>query len=230
MKIRLQKILAQAGIASRRKSEELICSSRVKINDRIARIGEKADSEKDLIKVDGKPIKIEKKVYILLNKPKDYVTTTAKYYGEKNVLELVKVKQRVFPVGRLDKDAEGLVLLTNDGEIANKLMHPKYEVKKEYHINLEKKISDKNIEEIKKGIKIEERIIKCSINKLNEKELKIIIHEGRKHIVKRIFENFKHTVKKLVREKIGPLTLDLASGKWRYLKEEELSRLRNLFK
>lgn len=223
---RIQKILAQAGTASRRKSEQLILQKRVKVNGRTARIGEKADPEKDKISVDGKQIRAEKKVYILLNKPADYVTTTAKHYGEKNVLDLVRVKQRVFPVGRLDKDAEGLVMLTNDGELANKLMHPRYEVKKEYYVKVDKDLRDKDLEKLSEGIKIEEKNLKCEAEKVGKKEANVKIHEGRKHIVKRMLEKLGYTVMRLVRVKMGNLKLDVETGKWRYLKEEEIRKIK----
>lgn len=226
MQIRIQKILAQAGIASRRKSEELIFERRVKVNGRTARLGEKADPEKDSVTVDGKKIGIERKTYILLNKPKDYVTTTAKHYGEKNILELIRVKQRVFPVGRLDKDTEGLILLTNDGELANKLMHPRYETEKEYRVHVDKELREKELKKISDGIEIEGRKVKCKVEKIGKREANVRIHEGRKHIVKKIFEKMGYTVTKLTRIKLGILELDIEVGKWRYLSEEEIMRLK----
>ncbi|VVB80886.1 RNA pseudouridylate synthase [uncultured archaeon] len=125
---RIQKILAQAGIASRRKSEELIAKNRVSVNGKPVKLGDKADPDKDKIVVNGRPIKLEKKVYIMLNKPKGFVTTVSEEYCMKTVMDLVDVPERVFPVGRLDKNTEGLLLLTNDGDFANKLTHPSYEV------------------------------------------------------------------------------------------------------
>ncbi len=224
--IRIQKILAQAGIASRRKSEELILQKRVKVNGRTARLGEKADLEKDTISVDGKKVRMEKKIYILLNKPKDYLSTTAKHYGEKNILELVRVKQRIFPVGRLDKDTEGLVLLTNDGELANKLMHPRYEVKKEYYVRVDKELREKDLEKLIYGIEIDERKVKCEAEKTGRNQANVRIHEGRKHIVKRLFEKLGYTVVRLVRMKMGNLKLDIPTGKWRYLSEDEIRKIK----
>lgn len=226
VQIRIQKILAQAGIASRRKSEDLILQGRVKVNGRTARIGQKADLEKDDISVDGKKIRTEKKTYILLNKPTGYITTTAKHYGEKNILDLVKVKQRVFPVGRLDKDAEGMVLLTNDGELANKLMHPRYKVKKEYCVKVNNDLREKDLEKLSEGIEIDERKVKCEVEKIGKKEANVRIHEGRKHIVKRLFEKIGYTVMRLVRVMMGNLKLDVPTGKWRYLSDEEIMRLK----
>src|SRR5574342_260828 len=157
MQERIQKILAQAGIASRRKCEELIEKGRVSVNGKVAKIGEKADAEKDKISVSGKPIEVQKKVYIMLNKPKGYITTVSEKHDMKTVMQLVKVPQRIFPVGRLDRDTEGLLLLTNDGELANKLTHPRYEVEKEYFVVVDKPISERHMEKLQKGVIIDGR-------------------------------------------------------------------------
>ena len=152
---RLQKILASAGIASRRKSEELIAAGRVTLNGKVTAIGQSADPEKDIIKLNNQPINFERKVYIVLNKPKGFVTTVTDKFADRKVVDLVEVKERVFPVGRLDKDSEGLIILTNDGDFANRVMHPRYNVDKAYTVALEKPIDDSSLGQLRKGVVID---------------------------------------------------------------------------
>jgi len=226
MEERVQKILAQAGIASRRKCEELIQEGRVKVNSKVIKLGDKADAKKDVITLNNKKIRIENKLYIILNKPRGVVSTLYDPQGRKTVIDIVKVKQRVFPVGRLDKEAQGLLLLTNDGEWANKIMHPRYEKKKTYEVALSKELSQENHEKLKKGLKIDGRpVIPSQLT--GSKKITITIHEGRKHIVKRLFERLGYRVNKLKRTKIGNLTLKgLESGRWRFLSERELKLIK----
>lgn len=224
---RVQKILAQAGIASRRKCEELISGGRVSVNGKTIKLGDKADPDKDKIVVSGRPVKLEKKVYIMLNKPKGFVTTVSEEFGMKTVMDLVKVPERVFPVGRLDKYTEGLLLFTNDGDLANKLTHPRYEVLKEYYVWLDKPLSEKAMDLLQAGIVIDERKVKLFHVEIAGNKVMVRIHEGRKHIVKRLFEQLGFFVKRLVRTKVGSLELgDLKPGKWRYLTDVELRVLR----
>lgn len=224
---RIQKILAKTGIASRRKCEELIRQGKVTVNGKTAKIGEKA-SEKDIIELEGKPIKPEKKKYIMLNKPKGYVTTVKESHGMQTVMELAKVKERVYPVGRLDKNSEGLLLLTNDGETANKLTHPRYDIKKEYEVETDKKINEKTAERIRKGTNIEGRTVQVSKLEVKGKKALIEIHEGRKHIVKRLFAKFGLNVKTLKRTRMGPLQLgELKTGECRELRKSEVYTLKS---
>lgn len=226
---RLQKILAQAGIASRRKCEEIIAQKRVKVNGVVATLGSKADDEKDKITIDGKPIVLEKKVYIILNKPKGHVTTVSEKHEMRTVMDIVKVPQKIFPVGRLDKDTEGLLLLTNDGDLANRIMHPRYEVEKEYYAILNKPLTAEQKQKLRQGVMIEGRKTKVNRFDTSENEILLRIHEGRKHIVRKIFSEIGRTVVRLVRTRVGSLTLgSLHPGKWRYLTSQELSRLRTL--
>lgn len=226
MQQRIQKILAQAGIASRRKAEELISKGRVLVNGIVAKLGQKADPDKDKIVVNGRPVVLEKKVYIMLNKPKGFVATVSEAHGMKTVLDIVKVPQRVFPVGRLDKNTEGLLLLTNDGDFANRLTHPRYEVVKEYFAILDKPLSEQAMEKLAAGVTIDDRKVKLSRLDVAGREVVLRIHEGRKHIVRLLFEKLGFFVVRLVRTRIGKLELgDLKSGKWRMLTLSEVKAL-----
>ncbi len=224
---RIQKILAQAGIASRRKCEQLIADGKVLVNGKVAKLGEKADAEKDKIVVSGRPVVLQKKVYIMLNKPKGYVTTVSEQHGMKTTMDLVRVPQRVFPVGRLDKHTEGLLLLTNDGELANKLTHPRYEVQKEYYAVLEKSLSEGAMLQLQKGVEVDGKVVKLSRLDVFGKEIVLRIHEGRKHIVRNLLEKLGCFVKRLVRTQVGSLKIgELPAGKWRMLTPVELKRLK----
>ena len=176
MQERIQKIIAQAGIASRRNAEQLISQGRVRVNGKVAVLGQKADAEKDRIVVSGRAVVLEKKVYIMLNKPKWYVTTVSEQHGMRTVMDLVKIPERIFPVGRLDKHTEGLLLLTNDGDFANKLTHPRYEVQKEYFVLLDKPLSEVAMERLEKGVFIDGRKVKLSRLDVVGKEVSLRIH------------------------------------------------------
>ena len=223
---RLQKILASAGIASRRKSEELIAAGRVTLNGKVAAIGQSADPEKDIIKVDNQPIKFERKLYIVLNKPKGFVTTVTDKFADRKVVDLVEVKERVFPVGRLDKDSEGLIILTNDGDFANRVMHPRYNVDKAYTVALEKPIDDSSLGQLRKGVvidKVKTWPAELRLLSPDRKIVEIIIHEGRHKIVKRIFKYVGNYVITLTRTRIGSVTLKgLGIGSWRNLTDKEV--------
>ncbi len=227
MQERIQKILAQAGIASRRKCEELIEKGRVSVNGKVARLGDKADADKDKIFVSGRQIEVQKKVYIMLNKPRGYVTTVSEKHDMKTVMDLVKVPQRIFPVGRLDKYTEGLLLLTNDGELANKLTHPRYEVEKEYFVVVDKPISEKHMEQLQNVVIDGRRVQIRGMNVWAAKAM-IRIHEGRKHIVRLLFEKVGLQVVRLSRTRVGKVEIgNLQPGKWRHLSDAELRRLRH---
>jgi len=219
---RVQKLLAQAGIASRRKCEELISRGMVQVNGRVITLGDKA-SPKDKITVNGKPVKIENKLYIMFHKPKGYVTTVSESHGMKTVMQLVKVSERVFPVGRLDKNSEGLLLMTNDGALANKLTHPRYNVEKEYVVELDNPF--KHETQLRKGVMIDDRKVKCRFTSRGNR-VTVRIHEGRKHIVRRIFADLGYEVTRLVRTRMACLKLGrLQTGKWRELTKTELREL-----
>lgn len=227
MKERVQKILAQAGVASRRKCEELISAGEVLVNGKVVSLGDKADPERDEIVVRGNRVVLEKKVYVMLNKPQGVVTTVSEQHGMKTVLDLVQVPQRVFPVGRLDKNAEGLLLLTNDGGLANQLTHPRYEVVKEYYAVLDKVVPKRALDRLTRGVAIEGRKVSCSVVSANKKEVTVRIHEGRKHIVRKLFGKLGFRVTRLVRTRVDGLSLGrLSPGKWRVLTPSEVERLR----
>ena len=223
---RVQKILAMAGVASRRKAELMISQGRVKVNGHKVKLGDTADAMKDAITVDGKPVVLEKKVYFMLNKPKGFVTTVSEEHGMRTVMDIVRVKEKVFPVGRLDKHTEGLLLLTNDGDLANKLTHPKFEVEKEYFVVLDKPMSDFVMEKVQRGVVIDGRRVAVRGFDVVGSSARIRIHEGRKHIVRLFFEELGLHVRRLVRTRIGTLSLGkLQVGKWRELTVQELKAL-----
>lgn len=225
--MRVQKILAMAGVASRRKCEDLIRAGKVKVNDKVVEIGATANPIKDKISVDGKPIVLEKKVYVLLNKPRGFVTTVSEQYGMRTVREIVKIKERIFPVGRLDKETRGLLLLTNDGDFANKLTHPSFEIKKEYVATLDKPFSKDSFEKLKKGVKVEGRKVDVKNVAVDGKKVTLKIHEGRKHIVRKLFFHLGYRVVDLQRTRVGNLGISgLKEGEWRDLTPDELSLLK----
>lgn len=235
MKERLQKILASRGLGSRRKAEKMIEEGRVTCNGAICSVGDSADPQTDVILLDGKPIpSMEEHVYILLNKPRGYVTTLSDEKGRKTVAQLVAdCGCRVYPVGRLDMDSEGLLLLTNDGDFANRLMHPSHEVKKTYWVTV-KYYTDEALELLKKPIELDGYRIKPPAVALLKKDartgiaqLEIVIHEGRNRQVRRMCDTAGMKVTRLVRIREGALALGaLSSGKWRYLTENEVAQLR----
>ena len=223
---RVQKILSNYGYCSRRDAEKLIEEGRVKVNGKTITIGDKA-TENDEIKVDGKRVVSEKKVYILFNKPIGCVTAVKDAY-KKTVLDYIDIKERIFPIGRLDHNTSGLLLLTNDGDFANKVMHPSYEVKKTYKVELERKLHPQSQKELERGVIVMKRRTPPAKIKNKGKTYFITIHEGRNKIVKRMFKEVGHRVSKLERVQIGNLSLgSLKHGKWRYLKDKEREDLVN---
>ena len=224
---RLQKILSAAGIASRRKSEELILQSRVNVNGSVARLGQKADDEKDAITVDGIKIRFPKKRYVLLYKPAGYVTTTDDKFAQRKVTDLVDIPERLYPVGRLDIDAEGLLILTNDGEFANRLMHPRYEVEKTYIVKLKRKLAPQDVERMQRGVFVEGRRVAAKIKMLQKDMAEVVVHEGRHKIVKRLFKALGNYVLRITRTRIGLIGIGgLKPGRWRELSSEEIIPLR----
>lgn len=234
--IRLQKFLAEAGIASRRKCEEYITQGRVKVNGSIVtELGTKVNTSRDKVEVDGKIVENQNnnKVYILLNKPIGYVTTVDDQFGRDTVMDLVKVKERIVPVGRLDMYTSGALILTNDGDFVYKVTHPKHEVEKTYNATIKGKISNEDVKKLEDGVdiggfitsKAKVKILKIDVEK-DVSRIQITIHEGKNRQVRKMCEVIGKKVLALHRSKIGKITVkDLELGKWRYLRKEELKYL-----
>ena len=231
--LRLNKYLANAGVCSRREADEFIQAGVVTVNGQIVtELGTKV-LRTDEVRFHDQPVTIEKKVYVLLNKPKDYVTTSDDPQQRKTVMDLVKnaCPERIYPVGRLDRNTTGVLLLTNDGDMASKLTHPKYLKKKIYHVFLDKACSAHDIQQIAEGIQLEDGEIKADdvqyAHPTDKKQVGIEIHSGKNRIVRRIFESLGYKVLKLDRVQFAGLTKkNLKRGDWRYLTEEEVDRLR----
>lgn len=232
MEERIQKIMASRGVASRRASEELILQGRVTCNGQVCGLGDRADPEKDTILVDGRPLpSTPEAIYILLHKPRGYVTTLSDEKGRKNVFQLVSdCPQRVYPVGRLDMDSEGLLLLTNDGELANHLMHPSHVVDKVYQVWVQG-FSPEGLERLSQpieldGYRIRKPNVKCQKRTGDKALLQITIHEGRNRQIRRMCAIAGMEVQRLKRIREGSLSLgQLPLGKWRYLTQEEVKAL-----
>jgi pseudouridine synthase len=231
---RLQKILSEYGIASRRKAEELIKEGRVTVNGQIAQLGQKADTEKDYIKVDGKLlIKPEPKVYYAFHKPVKVITSLIDPQGRPTIKDFLKgIKFRVYPVGRLDYDSEGLLLLTNDGNIAYKIMHPSSQIEKTYLVKVEGIIENEKISKLRKGVKIDGKLavpVKVSVvKKLKANSwIRITLHEGRKREIRKMLQQIGHPVIRLIRVAINGVKLGkLKPGHYRPLTREEIETLK----
>lgn len=233
--IRLQKYLAQAEVASRRKAEELILQGKVKVNGKtVTELGTKINPLKDKVEYKGKIITISKeKVYILLNKPIGYVTTAKDQFNRDSVLDLVKVKQRIVPVGRLDMYTSGALILTNDGDFVYQVTHPKHEIEKTYTVTIKGIVQKEKVELLKEGVKIENyttrpakvKILKIDEDK-NQSRLEITIHEGKNRQIRKMCEAIGHRVLALHRSKIAGICVkDLPLGKWRYLNKNEVNKI-----
>jgi 23S rRNA pseudouridine2605 synthase len=223
MEERVQKIIANAGYCSRRHAEELISKGKVTVNGKKIKLGDKADFEKDEIIVNDFHIEKTKPIYIMLNKPKHYEVSMAP--GIRSILQLIDIPERVIPVGRLDKNTTGLLLLTNDGDFANKITHPRYEKEKTYYVKLDKRIEERDIKKFEQGINLQDGWIKAKIKVFQKDQIEVTIHEGKKHILKRLFFKQGYFIKELSRVKIGNLRMDVKVGKWRYLKPREIEEL-----
>lgn len=231
--IRLNKYIASSGLCSRREADEFIKAGLVSVNDEIIKeMGVKINPG-DVVKYNGEKIRAEKRVYILLNKPKDYVTTLDDPEGRKTVMELVKNagKERIYPVGRLDRNTTGVLLLTNDGELASRLTHPKYEQKKIYHVFLDRNMKLQDFRKLAAGIELSDGFIKPDgisfVNPDSKSELGIEIHSGKNRIVRRMLEALNYNVVKLDRVYFAGLTKkNLPRGKWRFLEDKEISILK----
>jgi 23S rRNA pseudouridine2605 synthase len=239
MEVRLQKLIAGTGIASRRKAEEMIAAGRVMVNGKVVReLGTKVDAAKDHVKVDGRHIRsAQPYVYVLLHKPKNVMSTLHDPEGRPTVKDFLPgISVRVFPVGRLDFDSEGLMLLTNNGELAQALLHPKYHVPKTYLVKVKGVLEDEHIEALETGVRLDDGMTApAQVKKIRKAEsnswVEITIHEGRTHQVKRMLEAVGHPVLKLIRIRMGSLTLGhMAPGEYRFLTDREANLLRDLVK
>lgn len=232
-RIRLQKFLSEAGVASRRKAEEMIKNGAVKVNGITAQIGDTVDPKKDTVLVKGKKVIKQKTMrYILLNKPRGYVTTTDDDLGRKCVLELVKdVKERIYPVGRLDRVSEGALILTNDGAFANAMMHPSKHVPKTYRVTVRPEPTSEQVDILSTGVEIDGRLTApADVYVISKEEgravLEIVLYEGRNRQIRRMCEALNLEVARLRRVAVGPIKLGmLPTGQWRDLTEDEVNTL-----
>jgi 23S rRNA pseudouridine2605 synthase len=228
----LTKYIAQSGVCSRRRATELVEAHKVLVNHQLALEPGYRVKPTDTVVVQGEPIQKQRKVYILINKPKDYITTTSDEKGRRCVTDLVTpfVSERLYPVGRLDRTTTGLLLMTNDGELAQKLSHPKYEVAKVYHVTLQNSLAQQHLMEIKAGLELEDGLVHVDFVDYLEKKSSIVIqlHSGKNRIVRRLFEHFGYIVKKLDRVGYAGLTkTGLTVGKWRALTAAEVHALKH---
>jgi 23S rRNA pseudouridine2605 synthase len=234
---RIQKILARAGIASRREAERMVIEGRVSVNGKVVgTLGFKSDASKDHIKVDGRRLtSFEPKVMLLLNKPRGYLSTVKDPRGRPTIVDLLKnIKWRIYPVGRLDFDAEGLLLLTNDGDLSHLLSHPSFSIPKTYLVKVRGVPEGKKLERLKRGVMLEDgeaKAVSYSLIRQREKNswVRVVVTEGRNHLVKRMFSAIGHPVLKLKRIEYGPIQLgDLPFGKFRYLTPGEMEKIKGL--
>ncbi|HJM38093.1 MAG TPA: pseudouridine synthase [Acidimicrobiales bacterium] len=228
---RLQKVLARAGMGSRRVCEKLIVEQRVTVNGEFAELGEKVDPETAEIEVDGLKVGVRQDlVYYLLNKPVGVIATSKDPQERSTVVDLVPTHPRVFPVGRLDADTEGLILLTNDGDLTHYLTHPSFGVEKEYLVQVDVKPSRNAIRELRQGVELDDGITApAKVSLVDEKLIKIVIHEGRNRQVRRMCESVGHPVKRLIRSRIGPIVdTSLRPGSFRELTNQELKSIRKI--
>lgn len=224
---RLQKVLARLGYGSRRACEELIREGRVTVDGRVAELGSRIDADNAAVAIDGSPVPVKPGlVYYLLNKPAGVVTTAADPQRRPTVMTLVPAEPRVFPVGRLDIDTEGLLLLTNDGELTHRLTHPSYGVEKEYVVAIEGTPTPAELRRLRQGVELEDGITAPAKAAFTDGVLRLVIHEGRNRQVRRMCEAIGHPVRQLVRVRIGPLRdPSLRPGQWRLLERTEIAEL-----
>jgi 23S rRNA pseudouridine2604 synthase len=229
-KVRINKFLSQAGFCSRREADKFILDERVTINGIVAKMGEKIDPNDD-ISVDGERIskKPNKKIYIILNKPKGIVCTTDSGVEKNNIIDYVNHPKRIFPIGRLDKTSEGLIFLTNDGDIVNKILRAKNKHEKEYHVTVDKPITHEFIQQMSKGVPILNTVTRpCEIKRIKDYEFKIILTQGLNRQIRRMCEYLGYRVKKLKRIRIMNIKLDIPLGEWRYFNDQEFSELKEM--
>lgn len=236
--MRLNKYVAHCGVASRRAAADLIKQGRIAVNGQVERAPGYQIEEGDVVTFDGKRLQPEvQKIYILMNKPKDTITTLKDERGRRTVIDLLrgKIRERIFPVGRLDRETTGLLLLTNDGDLAEKMTHPRYQMKKIYYVSLHKEVSPEDIDKIAKGLTLEDGPVKVNwveyLPHQAKTEVGLEIHVGRNRIVRRIFEHLGYQVKRLDRVYLGGLTKkDLKRGWWRHLTQQEIIMLKHFNK
>ena len=232
--IRINKFLAESGISSRRKSEEFISQGRVAVNDKIILdLGHKVDTEKDEVTLDGERIRPKKNIYIMLNKPRGYITTVSDDRNRSTVLDLIKIKERVYPVGRLDYDTTGLLFLTNDGDFSQLLTHPGNRVPREYEVKLDTPLEESDKKKLLDGIKLDGipgKFIKISFPKQKDKKIiTVFCEEGRNKFVKRMFGRLGYTVMELIRIGFAGIKLDTQPGKFRTLSPQEVENIRKRY-
>ena len=233
-KVRINKFLADSGISSRRKSEEYILQGRVAVNDKIVtEFSHKVDIEKDIVTLDGEKIKPKKNIYILLNKPKGYITTVSDDRNRRTVMDLVKSKERIYPVGRLDYDTTGLLFLTNDGELSQLLTHPGNKVPREYEVKLDRPLDENDRLKLLQGVLLEGKkgkFIKITFPWQKDKEIvSVVCEEGRNRFVKRMFRKLDYTVLELNRLSFAGIMLDIPPGKSRNLTISEIEQLKQKY-
>jgi len=224
--VRLNRLLARAGVASRRAADDLIAAGRVTVNGRVAAVGTQV-AEDDEVRVDGRALTAQAPVHLVLNKPAGVITTASDAGGRRTVLDLIDVPERVFPVGRLDRDTTGLLIVTNDGELANRLMHPRHGVAKTYLAEVEGDPSAAALRRLAEGVELEDGpTAAAGVRRLAPSTIELVIHEGRNRQVRRMLEAVGHPVRSLHRSAYGGIELgDLPSGGWRRLSAGELERL-----
>ncbi|MCA9859515.1 MAG: rRNA pseudouridine synthase [Thermomicrobiales bacterium] len=229
---RLQRILASHGIASRRASETLIVEGRVKVNGKVVReLGTKADPTKDRIEVDGRPLSVQSLRYLMLNKPSGYITTVSDERNRRTVMELIDIRERVYPVGRLDRETEGLLLLTNDGALANRIIHPRYELDKEYEILTLVRPSPATMGAVSRGVQVDGTlVVPTEFRILRETAegilLRLVIHSGLNRVVRKMMDRHDIQIERLRRTRIGPISLGRTPvGYWRELRPAEVADL-----
>lgn len=231
-KTRINKYLSEAGYCSRRAADKLLEEGRIKINGEIPEMGTKV-SDEDVIEVDGKPIRDpeEKHVYIAFNKPVGIVCTTDIKREQNNIIEYINHPKRIFPIGRLDKPSEGLILLTSDGDIVNKILRSRNNHGKEYIVRVDKPINPRFLEKMRNGVPILDTVTKkCEVEKIDEMNFRIVLTQGLNRQIRRMCEHLGYEVKKLKRIRVLNIKLDLPVGKWRDLTEDELSTLNKMLK
>ena len=235
MTVKLQKFLASCGIASRRECERLIVDGRVRVDGGIATLGARIDPDDSVVAVDDEQVVLDRNVYVVLNKPKGVVTTVKDTHDRPTVLDLITgVEARIFPVGRLDMDVTGTLVLTNDGELTHRLSHPSFKIDKVYHAWVAGRVNRKAVNKLRGGVLLEDGMTapaKASVLKRSNDStlLRIVIHEGRKRLVKRMCAAVGHPVRDLRRTRIGIIESDdLIPGEWRYLSAEEVESLKRL--
>jgi 23S rRNA pseudouridine2605 synthase len=229
---RLQRILASHGVASRRASEQIILDGKVKVNGKVVReLGAKADPTKDRIEVEGRLLQPQRHRYLMLNKPSGYITTAHAERSRRTVMDLIDLRERVYPVGRLDRDTEGLLLLTNDGELANRVTHPRYEIDKEYQILTHLRPSGQTLGAILKGVRVDGALVVASEFRILREtaegiELKLVIHSGINRVVRKMMDQYGIEIARLRRTRVGPIALGrMPVGRWRELSPGEVAGL-----